>query len=156
MARKFLKPFRFALNELILNRRKQIPFWVLVGFLPTFWMARFLVARYPYLFLHVRGTHVHHFIYGFFVLAIVGFIAITVNKGRRLQAYFYGVGLALSFDEFGMWVHLTARYNIDASEDAIAWISAFLVFLVYGAGILRRAWPQLKRLRPRRQSLPKT
>ncbi len=145
-----LKPFGYAYRELVLNRRKQIPFWVLVGFLPTFVSARLFVAHFPYLFLHVRGTHVHHFIYGFFVLSVIGFIAITTDRGRRVQAFVYGVGLALAFDEFGMWIRLTDHYNIDASEDAIAWIFAFLVFLVYGIGIIRRAWPYMHRTIRRR------
>ncbi len=145
-----LKPFKYAFRELIMNRRKQIPFWVLAGFLPTFLIARLLVARFPGLFLHIRGTHVHHFIYGFFVLAIIGFISILSERGRRIQAFVYGVGLALAFDEFGMWMHLTNNYNIDTSEDALAWIFAFLIFLVYGIGMIRRAIPHMKRLRPGR------
>lgn len=144
-----LRPFKYAFNELIINRRKQIPFWVMVGFLPTFLAARFLVAQFPNLFLQVRGTHVHHFIYGFFVLAIIGFVSISTERGRRIQAFIYGIGLALAFDEFGMWMRLTDNYNIDTSEDALAWIFAFLVFLVYGIGMIRRAIPHMKRLRPR-------
>ena len=104
-----------------------------------------IVQHFPYLFLHVHGTHVHHFTYGVFVLSIIGFIAITTDQGRRLQAFVYGIGIALAFDEFGMWVRLTDRYNIEASEDAIAWIFAFLVFLVYGIGIIRRAWPLMRK-----------
>jgi hypothetical protein len=142
-----LKSLRYAFNELILNRRKQIPFWVMIGFFPTFLIARYTVRHFPYLFLHVRGTHVHHFTYGFFVLAIIGFIVLTTEYGRRVQAVIYGIGLALAFDEFGMWIKLTNHYNIDSSEDALAVISVLLVFLVYGVSILRRAWPQVKRLR---------
>lgn len=139
--------FKYAFNELILNRRRQIPFWVLVGFLPTFAAARYTVAHFPNLFLHVHHTHVHHFTYGFFVLAIIGFISLTTDRGRRVQAFIYGIGLALAFDEFGMWVKLTDFYNIDSSEDIMVWIISILIFLVYGVGLLRRAWPQLKRLR---------
>lgn len=142
------KPFIYAFNELILNRRKQIPFWIMVGFFPTFLIARFLVHNYPFLFVHVHGTHVHHFIYGFFVLAIMGFISLMSERARRVQAFFYGVGLALAFDEFGMWIRLTDHYNIDSSEDALAAISVILVFSVYGIGLIRRAIPQMKRLRP--------
>lgn len=140
-----LQPLIYAYRELIHNRRRQIPFWVLVGFLPTFLIARFLVSNFPDLFLDVRGTHVHHFIYGFLVLSVLGFISIITERGRRIQAFIYGIGLALAFDEFGMWIKLTDDYNIDASEDAIAWIFAFLVFLVYGIGIIRRAWPYMRK-----------
>ncbi len=140
-----LKPLAYAYRELFFNRRKQIPFWVLVGFLPTYLLARIIVETHPTLFLHVGGTHVHHFTYGFFVLSIIGFIAITTDRGRRLQAFIYGVGLALAFDEFGMWVRLTDQYNIESSEDAVAIIYGLLVFLVYGVAILRRAWPYMHR-----------
>ena len=145
----FIRPLKFALDELILNRRKQIPFWVLAGFLPTFIAARLLVANFPDLFVYIQGTHVHHFIYGFFVLAIIGYISLISDHAKRVKAFIYGVGLALSFDEFGMWIKLTDKYNIDASEDAVAWVAAILVFLLYGIGIIRRAWPQLKRIRTR-------
>jgi hypothetical protein len=145
----FNRSLRYAYRELIHNRRGQIPFWILAGFLPTYVLARYTVSHYPYLFLHVRGTHVHHFIYGFFVLAFVGFISLVVERGRRVQAFVYGVGLALAFDEFGMWIRLTDHYNIDASEDIMAFILAILVFLVYGIGILRRAIQQMYRLRKR-------
>ena len=132
-------PFRLAYLELVHNRREQIPFWILIGFLPTFASARWLVHSYPNLFLHVRGTHVHHFIYGFFVLAIIGFISLVATRYRRVLAVFYGMGLALCFDEFGMWIRLTDNYNIDASEDAMATILALLIFAVYGVAIVRRA-----------------
>jgi hypothetical protein len=140
-----LKPFKYAFAELIVNRRKQIPFWVLIGFLPTYAAARALVALDPNLFVHIRGTHVHHFIWGVFVLAIVGFISLETDRLRRTQALVYGIGLALAFDEFGMWTKLTTNYNIDSSQDAMAVIFAILVFLVYGIGIIRRGWPHAKR-----------
>ena len=79
-------PLKFAVNELILNRRRQIPFWILVGFLPTFILARLTVHTFPWLYLHVRDTHVHHFTYGFFVLAIIGFISLSTDRARRVRA----------------------------------------------------------------------
>ena len=136
-----------AYLELIHNRREQMPFWMLTGFLPTFVIARQLVRHYPTLFLHVRGTHVHHFTYGFFVLAIIGFIALTTSRFRRVQAFFYGIGIALCFDEFGMWVRLTDNYNIDSSEDMMVAILAILVFIVYGIGLFRRALQLAGRIR---------
>ena len=145
----FSTPFKFAFRELILNRRRQIPFWILAGFLPAFGLARYAVAHYPNLFLHVRHVHVHHFTYGFFVLAIMGFISLTTDRYRRVQAFFYGIGLALAFDEFGMWVHLADRYNIDASQNAMVAIVSLLVFVVYGIGLLRRALIRAKRFRRR-------
>jgi hypothetical protein len=141
-----LKPLKYAYRELIANRRSQIPFWVLVGFLPTFVTARSVVNTQPELFLQVRGVHIHHFTYGIIVLAIVGFISLVWSKPSRAGlAVFYGAGLALAFDEFGMWVKLADDYDIRASQDVMVGILVFLVFVVYGIGILRRAWPYMHR-----------
>jgi len=40
-----------------------------------------------------------------------------------LAALVYGVGLALTFDEFGMWVHLGGPYWQRASFDAVVLIA---------------------------------
>lgn len=140
---------RRAYLELISNRRRQMPFWMLVGFLPTFLIARTLVNLDPNLFLHIHGTHVHHFTYGIIVLAIVGFIAIVSGEHpyRPWIAIGYGVGLALSFDEFGMWVRLTDNYNLEQSENIMVAILVFFVVVVYFIGILRRALRILGRVR---------
>jgi hypothetical protein len=133
--------FRRAYRELVTDRRKHMPFWVLVGFLPTYVIARLTVYTNPHLFLNVHGVHVHHFTYGIIVLAIVGFVAIAWPqlRMRAWLAFTYGIGLALSFDEFGMWVHLTSNYNLDQSEDIMSGLLAFLVIAVYCTGIIRKA-----------------
>jgi mannose/fructose/N-acetylgalactosamine-specific phosphotransferase system component IIC len=145
-----LKPIKYAYRELIANRVRQIPFWILVGFLPTFITARLIVDVVPGLYLRVHHVHVHHFTYGIMVLAVVGFISLVTTIPSRVLAVFYGLGLALSFDEFGMWVRLTDHYNIDQSVDVMVGILVFLVFLVYGIGILRRAWPAMRKTIHRR------
>ena len=148
-----LKPIKLAYRELIHNRRRQIPFWMLVGFLPTFVGARLLVHEFPTLFLNIRGVHVHHFTYGFLVLSVIGFTSLLTDKYRRVLGLLYGVGLALAFDEFGMWVRLTDNYNLETSENVMVGLTAFLVFVVYGIGILRRAY-QIAARRPKKPSAP--
>jgi len=143
----FTKAFYQAYRELIANRAKQVPFWILAAFLPTFIIARTTVALFPGLSVHVHGTHVHHFTYGVIILAISGFISlVSPNRAQRWLAALYGVGLALAFDEFGMWLRLTSNYHLDSSEDVMAGILAFLVITVYFTGLLRRA---LRYMRPR-------
>jgi hypothetical protein len=124
-----------------------MPFWVLAGFLPTFLIARFLVATAPTLFVTVRGVHVHHFIWGVIVLAIVGFISLVSPEypPRPALAVSYGIGLALAFDEFGMWLRLTSSYNLDQSEDVMVGILVFLVIAVYFMGLIRRALRIMRR-----------
>ena len=149
MNRLVSSAIRRAYLELISNRRRQMPFWMLVGFLPTFVVARTLVALDPNLFLHIHGTHVHQFTYGIIVLAIMGFVAIVSGEHpyRPWIAIGYGVGLALSFDEFGMWVRLTDNYNLEQSENIMVAILVFFVTVVYFVGILRRVLRILRRVR---------
>ena len=83
----------------------------------TFLLGRILVLlimsrRAPDLFLHVGQTHVHHLNYGIFLLTAVGawLLFSRWERGRRVAALTYGIGLALTFDMFGMWLHLGGSY----------------------------------------------
>ena len=95
----------------------------------------------PQLFFHVSGTHVHHLNYGIFLLSISGAYMIFARpSGKRLSgaAVIYGIGLALTFDEFGMWLHLGGLYWQRASFDAVVVIAAVLALIAYGSTI--RHW----------------
>jgi hypothetical protein len=120
---------------------------VLAAFVFTFVLARILVILImmgklpPALFFHVKGTHVHHLNYGIFLLSISGaYLIFARPMGRMLfcAAIVYGVGLGLTFDEFGMWLHLGGLYWQRASYDAVVTITAVLALVAYGSTI--RHW----------------
>lgn len=121
----------------------------LVSFVLTFIAARvtvFLIVarRIPDIYLHLGGTHVHHLNYGIFLLSGVGAYLLLMRPGRRglgAAAVIYGIGLGLTFDEFGLWLHLGGSYWQRASFDAIVVIGALLTLLTVA--------PQLGRFRPR-------
>jgi hypothetical protein len=121
--------------------------WTLAAFLTTFIAARILVIgimsrTIPDLYLHVGGNHVHHLNYGIFMLSGVGaYLLFFRPRGHWLSgaAAVYGVGLALTFDEFGMWLHLGGSYWQRASFDAVVVIAALL-------GLIAVA-PEYKKLR---------
>ena len=110
---------------------------VLFAFLLTFLAARIVVflimSRWaPNLFLHVGETHVHHLNYGIFLLSATGaFLLFARPQGRllKLTAMAYAVGLALTFDEFGMWLHLGGGYWQRDSFDAITIVAALLTLI---------------------------
>ncbi|MHB8915486.1 MAG: hypothetical protein ACYC4K_06695 [Thiobacillus sp.] len=112
---------------------------VFFTFLLTFISARILVIlimsrRLPDFFLHIGGTHIHHLNYGIFLLCATGAYLLFVRPtgGRlRMAAVLYAMGLALTFDEFGMWLNLGGSYWQRSSYDAVAVIIGFLGFIAY-------------------------
>jgi len=128
------------------EQRRELARRVLASFVLTFVIARILVILImagklpPELFFHVRGTHVHHLNYGIFLLTITGAILLFSRpEGKALSrvAAIYGIGLALTFDEFGMWLHLGGQYWQRASYDAVVTVGAVLALIAYGASIRR-------------------
>jgi hypothetical protein len=121
---------------------------VLVTFLLTFITARTIVflimsRSIPDLYLRLGGTHVHHLNYGIFLLAaLAGYLLLYRPAGKILElaALIYGIGTALTFDEFGMWIHLGGSYWQRASWDAIVVVSAIFALLAFA--------PSLKKFRP--------
>ena len=112
---------------------------VFTTFLLTFIASRILVIlimarEVPDLFLHLGGTHVHHLNYGIFLLSAVGGILLFVplqDAGRKWVAFAYGFGMALTFDEFGMWIHLGGSYWQRASFDAVIVVLSLLGVIAF-------------------------
>jgi hypothetical protein len=122
---------------------------VLFSFLLTFIASRvtvyLIMARtIPDLYLHLGGNHIHHLNYGIFLLvAVGGFLLFRDPTGLALKisAVAYGIGLALTFDEFGMWVRLDgSTYWQRASVDAVGVLAALLGLIAFA--------PNVKRFRP--------
>ena len=128
--------------------RKIVARIILVAFVMTFMAARLLVflivsRRIPDLFLHVGGTHIHHLNYGIFLLSGVGAYLLLMRPegrpatgGRRRVRRRSG----LTFDEFGLWVHLGGSYWQRASFDAVVVIGALLTLIAVA--------PDWRRFRP--------
>jgi hypothetical protein len=115
----------------------------LFGFILTFIAARTVVLlimshRMPNLYFFLRGTHVHHLNYGIFLLAAVGaYVLFRSPSGRalRLAALAYGIAMALTFDEFGMWLHLGGSYWQRASVDAIIVVAALFSLIAFASAM---------------------
>jgi len=127
------------------ENRRHVARLVLVVFLITFIITRLLVflimnRTFPDLFVYIGGTHVHHLNLGIFLLSGVGGYLLFVRpKGRKAEgaAVLYGIGLALTFDEFGMWLHLGGGYWQRASFDAVTVVAGLLMLPAFGPSVKR-------------------
>ena len=134
-------------HQSALNRK--ITGLVIFSFLTTFALARLtvylvLAGVLPDLFLFVRGVHIHHFTYGVVILVGVGFYFImrrpTISSRYfRLATFVYGMGLGLTFDEFGMWIRLQDDYWVRQSYDAVVIITLLLLNIAFYRPILHWA-----------------
>ena len=124
----------------------------LFAFILTFIGARIVVflimaRRIPNMYFFLRGTHVHHLNYGIFLLAGIGAYLLLARPARKAlgaAALGYGVALALTFDEFGMWLHLGGSYWQRASIDAIVVVAALLGLIGFASDIRRFEFHHIK------------
>ena len=117
----------------------------LFGFILTFVAARVCVLlimarKFPNFYFFLQGTHVHHLNYGIFLLAAIGGYAVfrrPVGRSAEVTALLYGIAMALTFDEFGMWLHLGGSYWQRASVDAVIIVAAVFGLCAYLRSIER-------------------
>jgi hypothetical protein len=101
----------------ILDAGKEQAFWVLVSFLVTFLIVRAVTysiraGRGPFHDVQVGKTHLHHMVPGIVLLLITGYLsnALHFRAGRTTVAILFGIGAALTLDEFALWIHLKDVY----------------------------------------------
>lgn len=117
----------------------------LFGFILTFLVARavvFLIMSHqiPNMYLFMHGTHVHHLNYGIFLLsAVAGYSVLgrPTGSASEVTAFVYGIALGLTFDEFGMWLHLGGSYWQRVSVDAVIAVAALMALIAYARTIKR-------------------
>lgn len=141
-----------------------------IGFFVTFAVARSMAyGAYrsvgPFHYVYIRGTHIHHLVWGILLLLVVGFCwLIEVGTGAksssltasRLMSLLYGVAAALTLDEFALWlnveegVYWTRRDFV--SLDAVILFGAALLIGIWGRDFLKAVGLELwhsHRKRPR-------
>jgi hypothetical protein len=83
------------------------------------------------------GLHIHHFVWGIFLMLGVGFLGLVLEQARwhpRIGIVF-GIAAALIIDEFALWLHLEDVYWATAGRSSIdlAIVVAALLGLYYAA-----------------------
>src|SRR3954469_11099474 len=134
--------------ELVLDPtgRRAAVAWMVAAFLLTFLTTRLITrairtGRGPFRNASVGGIHVHHEVYGIFLLLITGTAEFAYGpEGSWLYvlAILFGIGAALTLDEFALWLHLEDVYW---SQEGRSSIDAVLVASVVGLLLLIGANP---------------
>lgn len=90
---------------------------ILLSFLFTFLISRLTVYLGNSLGLPspnvFNGLHVHHLVPGIFLILISGYIGLSYWKNQKLRwlmAVLFGIGAALTVDEFALWLYLSDVY----------------------------------------------
>src|SRR5947209_8271177 len=94
----------------------------------------------------VPGMHIHHYIYGIFILTIAGYLAMIFKSDRATSwiALLYGLGVGLTFDEFGMWLNPSFQRGARWSVSGLEFVLFALVFVGLIPVFLRRQPPPAK------------
>ncbi|MGN6168417.1 MAG: hypothetical protein ACTHQQ_09645 [Solirubrobacteraceae bacterium] len=82
------------------------------------------------------GLHLHHLVWGIFLMLVSGFLAFVTDlgsPGRELLAAAFGVGAGFTMDEFALWIHLRDVYW---TEEGRSSFTAVIVLLVLGGLVL--------------------
>ncbi|MGY1706621.1 hypothetical protein ACI79C_18800 [Geodermatophilus sp. SYSU D00697] len=130
----------------VLTGRRVVVAWMLGAFLMTFLVTRFVTrairtGRGPFRDASVGGVHVHHEVYGIFLLLGTGLVELTYRPDgawQHLLAVLFGIGAALTLDEFALWLHLEDVYW---SQQGRSSIDAVLIAVVVGLLLLVGANP---------------
>jgi hypothetical protein len=106
----------------------------------------------PFHNVSAGGTHLHHLVWGILLLLVVGYVSLVELGGRttaavvsiRLTAIAFGIGSALTLDEFALWLNLQDVYWEEQgrqSIDAVLVFSSLLAAGVFGQPLIKGiAW----------------
>ena len=157
-------------HQHVRDRPRRRLFLAAVGFFLTLVAARgaaYAASRGfgPFHYIYIRGTHVHHLVWGILLLLVVSFCwLIEVGTGARSSSLFasrlmsllYGVGAALTLDEFSLWLKLEEKNYWTrqgrASLDAILIFGAALLVGIWGRNFFKALTGAL--FTPRRKKVP--
>lgn len=149
------------LHERIPDRPRRRLFLAAVSFVVTFVGARAVVLAIlyhivPFSWVILGGLHIHHLVWGITLLLLSGYAMVAEWGTRatplslfvsRLVSILFGMGAALTLDEFTMWLNIReVNWSIQgrASIDAVLLFAVLLAAGAWGAPL----WTKRPRKHP--------
>jgi hypothetical protein len=153
-----LELYRFHFKS---ERRERL-FLASLGFLVTFGIVRGITAMIragvgPIHNVSAGGLHIHHLVWGILLLLLVGYVWLSeIGVGSSwvasVTAIAFGVGAALTLDEFALWLNLQDVYweqQGRVSVDAVLLFAGAMSVGIWGGPFLHGVARELLRLRKR-------
>ncbi|MGA7911089.1 MAG: hypothetical protein WCC30_06030 [Candidatus Dormiibacterota bacterium] len=124
------------------NERRERLFLASLGFLVTFGIVRGITHLIrsgvgPFHNVTSGGLHIHHLVWGILILLVVGYLWL-IEEGvgsswiASLTAIAFGVGAALTLDEFALWLNLQDVYWQSTGRESIDAVAIFAALLSVG------------------------
>lgn len=139
-------------DRAIVRPGKEPEFLILVAFLATFVIVRVITHAIrdkqggTLRDVTIGSLHIHHLVWGILLLLTTGYLSLGFDSPhwRRPLAVLFGVGAALTLDEFALWLHLEdvywakeGRRSVDAVVIAATLLALFLLGQDFWVGAAR-------------------
>lgn len=146
---RFFADLDAAYMHRIVGEDKQPALVMLLAFLVTFATVRYITysiraGRHRKLFHNMAtsgGTHLHHLVPGIILILGSGWVAIGFPffVYPELLALLFGIGAALTLDEFALWFHLADVYWSREGRQSVD--AVIIAATIAGVGLLGgRIW----------------
>jgi hypothetical protein len=138
-------------SEEMIKTKPNLSVLALISFIIAFAVARIFTSLYPSVVWEFSGLHIHHFWFGLALLAVGGWLGISVENERvnRIAAILFGAGGGLIGDEVGLLLTLNVHaYWADFTYTFIIIFLAFtsiVILLVRYNRIIRTEFAQFLR-----------
>jgi len=143
------------------DERRERLFLASLAFLATFGIVRGITHLIragvgPFQNVTSGGLHIHHLVWGILLLLVVGYVwLLEIGVGSSwvasLTAIAFGVGAALTLDEFALWLNMRDVYwerQGRESIDAVVIFAGLLSVGIWGWPFLRALTGLLRRHNP--------
>jgi hypothetical protein len=127
--------------------RRERMFLASLSFFVCFFIVRLIThairaGRGPFHNVETGGFHLHHMVWGISLLLVIGYlwlmqIATGVGEssspwGSRITAIVFGIGSALTLDEFALWLRLEDVYWTHEGRESVDAVILFGALLSAG------------------------